>query len=82
MLWRPILGRLLSYDKRIPSQPCGLFQRMKLLQQTREHHAEDHHVELADYSARRNQSYSLNPGVRLVSVKVWETASSWAQYQP
>jgi GTP cyclohydrolase I len=38
MLWRPILGRLLSYDKRIPSQPCGLFQRMKLLQQTSWNH--------------------------------------------
>jgi 6-pyruvoyltetrahydropterin/6-carboxytetrahydropterin synthase len=35
-----------------------------------------------DYSATTDSPYSLNPGVRLVSVKVWETASSWAEYLP
>jgi 6-pyruvoyltetrahydropterin/6-carboxytetrahydropterin synthase len=37
---------------------------------------------LVDYSATTDSPYSLNPGVRLVSVKVWETASSWAEYLP
>jgi 6-pyruvoyltetrahydropterin/6-carboxytetrahydropterin synthase len=35
---------------------------------------------LTDYSARRDQSYPIDREVRLVSVKVWETASSWAEY--
>jgi 6-pyruvoyltetrahydropterin/6-carboxytetrahydropterin synthase len=35
---------------------------------------------LADYSKKRDQSYPLDREVRLVSVKVWETASSWAEY--
>jgi 6-pyruvoyltetrahydropterin/6-carboxytetrahydropterin synthase len=34
----------------------------------------------ADYSARQDQSYPLDKEVKLVSVKVWETASSWAEY--
>ena len=35
---------------------------------------------LAGYSAKREQNYPLDREVRLVSVKVWETASSWAEY--
>ena len=35
---------------------------------------------LASYSAKREQNYPLDREVRLVSVKVWETASSWAEY--
>ena len=37
---------------------------------------------LADYSPKRNQGLDLDREVRLVSVKVWETASSWAEYWP
>jgi 6-pyruvoyltetrahydropterin/6-carboxytetrahydropterin synthase len=35
---------------------------------------------LADYAARSDVRYRLAPGVRLVSVRVWETSSSWAEY--
>jgi 6-pyruvoyltetrahydropterin/6-carboxytetrahydropterin synthase len=35
---------------------------------------------LSGYSAKREQNYPLDREVRLVSVKVWETASSWAEY--
>ena len=35
---------------------------------------------LGDYSAATHSFYPLDRGVRLVSVKVWETASSWAEY--
>ena len=35
---------------------------------------------LIDYSARPDKSYPVDGEVRLVSVKVWETASSWAEY--
>lgn len=37
---------------------------------------------LSDYSDTGDQSYPIDRGVRLVSVKVWETASSWAEYLP
>jgi len=37
---------------------------------------------LADYSATVDKTYPLDREVRLVSVKVWETASSWAEYLP
>jgi len=41
----------------------------------------DHAVAaLAGYAARQDARYSLRPHVRLVSVRVWETASSWAEY--
>ncbi len=36
---------------------------------------------LDEYRSRGNVSYPLAPGVRLASVKVWETSSSWAEYQ-
>lgn len=35
---------------------------------------------LSDYSAAKKSMYPLDRGVRLVSVRVWETASSWAEY--
>jgi 6-pyruvoyltetrahydropterin/6-carboxytetrahydropterin synthase len=36
---------------------------------------------LAEYAARKDTRYPVGEGVRLVSVKVWETASSWAEYE-
>jgi len=42
----------------------------------------DHAQEaLAAYAARRDGSYPLAPSVRLVRVRVWETSSSWAEYE-
>ena len=35
---------------------------------------------LADYAATNDRDYLLGKNVRLVSVKVWETASCWAEY--
>jgi 6-pyruvoyltetrahydropterin/6-carboxytetrahydropterin synthase len=35
---------------------------------------------LTDYSAGPDKNYRPDGEVRLVSVKVWETASSWAEY--
>ena len=35
---------------------------------------------LANYVAKNDTPYPLRANVRLVSVKVWETASSWAEY--
>lgn len=41
----------------------------------------DHAVRaLADYAGSANARYPLRPDVRLVSVRVWETSSSWAEY--
>jgi 6-pyruvoyltetrahydropterin/6-carboxytetrahydropterin synthase len=41
----------------------------------------DHAVKaLADYSGSSNTRYPLRPDVRLLSVRVWETSSSWAEY--
>jgi len=37
---------------------------------------------LTDYSASGAGRYHPAPGVRLVRVRVWETASSWAEYEP
>ena len=36
---------------------------------------------LAAYAARTDTRYLLAPGVRLVRVRVWETSSSWAEYE-
>ncbi len=36
---------------------------------------------LADYALRPEIRYPLAPGVRLACVRVWETTSSWAEYQ-
>lgn len=42
----------------------------------------DHTQEaLAAYSARGDGSYPLAAAVRLVRVRVWETTSSWAEYE-
>ena len=35
---------------------------------------------LADYAARSDTRYPLRAEVRLASVRVWETSSSWAEY--
>jgi len=37
---------------------------------------------LAGYAARSNTRYRLRDGVRLVRVRVWETTSAWAEYEP
>lgn len=37
---------------------------------------------LTDYAARGATRYPLQAGVRLVRVRVWETTSSWAEYEP
>jgi 6-pyruvoyltetrahydropterin/6-carboxytetrahydropterin synthase len=36
---------------------------------------------LTDYAARSDVRYPLKPDVRLVRVRVWETSSSWAEYE-
>jgi len=36
---------------------------------------------LALYAARTDTRYHLGKGVRLVRVRVWETSSSWAEYE-
>jgi 6-pyruvoyltetrahydropterin/6-carboxytetrahydropterin synthase len=36
---------------------------------------------LAAYSSRGDAKYPLAAGVRLVRVRVWETSSSWAEYE-
>jgi 6-pyruvoyltetrahydropterin/6-carboxytetrahydropterin synthase len=42
----------------------------------------DHASEaLKTYAARTDTRYLLAPGVRLVRVRVWETTSSWAEYE-
>lgn len=35
---------------------------------------------LGTYAERDDSAYPLRPGVRLVTVRLWETASSWAEY--
>jgi 6-pyruvoyltetrahydropterin/6-carboxytetrahydropterin synthase len=35
---------------------------------------------LTDYSAKPEARYPLRGGVRLVSIRVWETATSWAEF--
>jgi 6-pyruvoyltetrahydropterin/6-carboxytetrahydropterin synthase len=37
---------------------------------------------LAAYASRGDARYRLSPKVRLVRVRVWETTSSWAEYEP
>ena len=37
--------------------------------------------ELADYARRTDTRYKLRADVRLVRVRVWETTSSWAEYE-
>ena len=37
---------------------------------------------LASYATLPHPRYPLAPGVRLVRVRVWETSSSWAEYEP
>lgn len=36
---------------------------------------------LAEYARRTDTPYRLSPAVRLVRVRVWETSSSWAEYE-
>jgi 6-pyruvoyltetrahydropterin/6-carboxytetrahydropterin synthase len=35
---------------------------------------------LAEYAARPEANYPVGHAVRLVSVRIWETSSSWAEY--
>jgi 6-pyruvoyltetrahydropterin/6-carboxytetrahydropterin synthase len=35
---------------------------------------------LSDYSESKDQRYPLRPSVKLASVRLWETSSSWAEY--
>lgn len=35
---------------------------------------------LAEYAGSENARYPLRPEVHLISVRVWETTSSWAEY--
>lgn len=37
---------------------------------------------LVAYAARGDTRYRLAPEVRIARVRVWETTSSWAEYQP
>jgi 6-pyruvoyltetrahydropterin/6-carboxytetrahydropterin synthase len=37
--------------------------------------------DLAAYARRNDTRYRLRPTVRLVKVRVWETGSSWAEYE-
>lgn len=37
--------------------------------------------ELHRYATQENTRYSLRPQVRLVRVRVWETSSSWAEFE-
>ena len=37
---------------------------------------------LKNYAANPSYKYKLSASVRLSSVRVWETTSSWAEYQP
>lgn len=36
---------------------------------------------LADYAAKPEKRYPLSSGVRILKVRVWETATSWAEYR-
>jgi 6-pyruvoyltetrahydropterin/6-carboxytetrahydropterin synthase len=36
---------------------------------------------LAAYAGRTDTRYKLRPGVRLIKIRVWETSSSWAEYE-
>jgi len=36
---------------------------------------------LTAYARRTDTRYLLNPDVRLIRVRVWETSSSWAEYE-
>lgn len=36
---------------------------------------------LAAYALRTDTRYKLRPTVRLIKVRVWETSSSWAEYE-
>jgi 6-pyruvoyltetrahydropterin/6-carboxytetrahydropterin synthase len=38
-------------------------------------------AQLAAYAGGPESRYPLRPGVRLIKVRVWETATSWAEYE-
>jgi 6-pyruvoyltetrahydropterin/6-carboxytetrahydropterin synthase len=38
-------------------------------------------IALADYARQGGGRYPLQAGVRLIRVRVWETSSSWAEYE-
>ena len=37
---------------------------------------------ISEYSRHPQSRYPLQPGVKLVSVRLWETSSAWAEYAP
>ena len=37
---------------------------------------------ISEYSCHPQSRYPLQPGVKLVSVRLWETSSAWAEYAP
>jgi 6-pyruvoyltetrahydropterin/6-carboxytetrahydropterin synthase len=37
-------------------------------------------AQLAEYAADSARKYPIRPEVRLISVRLWETSSSWAEY--
>jgi 6-pyruvoyltetrahydropterin/6-carboxytetrahydropterin synthase len=39
-------------------------------------------AKLHSYATKDNPRYPLRHAVKLISVKVWETSSSWAEYAP
>ena len=40
------------------------------------------HCGLKKYIERKDARYKLRDSVRLVRIRVWETSSSWAEYEP
>lgn len=36
---------------------------------------------LREYAGRADTKYPLSPGVRLIRVRLWETSTSWAEYE-
>ncbi len=61
--------RVIGFDNQDPTT--------ELMARTIFDHAEN---ALAAYSKRADTRYILKPDVRLVSVRVWETSSSWAEF--
>jgi len=42
----------------------------------------DHFAErLREYAAKPDSRYPLRPSLRIISVRVWETSSSWAEFR-
>ena len=61
--------RIIGFDKQDPTTEVMAFTIYQ-------HCAE----QLRQYISRADGKYAIRPEVRLVSVRVWETSSSWAEY--